>query len=127
VIRGSHGEIANDEVVRLTAPRTIVRSPLVRRQTGYDLDLDAFDTDHISVGDTILYRNPFPGLRLNDEEIAIGSMLVAMSSWCRGEGPAPYPLAEACQNHLLGLAIERSAETGEAVTTAVAPWARATT
>ena len=48
VIRGSAGEIANDEVVRLTGPRTIVRSPLVRRQTGYDLDLDGFDTDHIS-------------------------------------------------------------------------------
>jgi predicted dehydrogenase len=126
VIRGSAGEISNDEVVQLTAPRTIVRSPLVRRQTGYDLDLDGFDTDHISLGDAILYRNPFPGLRLNDEEIAIGSMLVAMATWCRGEGPAPYPLAEACQNHLLGLAIERSAETGEAVTTAVAPWAPAT-
>jgi hypothetical protein len=72
VIRGSAGEIANDEVVRLIGPRTIVRSPLVRRQTGYDLDLDGFDTDHISLGDTILYRNPFPGLRLSDEEIAIG-------------------------------------------------------
>jgi len=123
VIRGSAGEISNDEVVRLTGPRTIVRTPLVRRQTGYDLDLDAFDTDHISLGDTILYRNPFPGLRLNDEEIAIGSMLVAMAAWCRADGPAPYPLAEACQDHLLALAIDQSAATGAPVTTAREPWA----
>jgi hypothetical protein len=123
VIRGSAGEISTDEVVRLTGPRTIVRTPLVRRQTGYDLDLDGFDTDHISLGDMILYRNPFPGLRLNDEEIAISSMLIAMAAWCRADGPAPYPLAEGCQDHLLALAIDESAATGAPVTTARAPWA----
>jgi predicted dehydrogenase len=125
VIRGSAGEIENDEVVRLVGPRTIVRSPLVRRQTGYDLDLDGFDTDHISLGDTILYRNPFPSLRLNDEEIAIGTMLTAMAAWVRGEGPAPYPLAEACQDHLIALAIDQSAPSGSPVTTSGEAWAAA--
>jgi predicted dehydrogenase len=125
VIRGSAGEIANDEVVRLVGPRTIVRSPLLRRQTGYDLDLDGFDTDHISMGDTILYRNPFPRLRLSDEEIAIGTMLTAMAAWSRGEGTPPYPLAEGCQDHLIGLAIEESASSGAPVTTSVEGWAAA--
>ena len=123
VIRGSAGEIANDEVVRLLGPRTIVRSPLVRRQTGYDLDLDGFDTDHISLGDSILYRNPFPGLRLNDEEVAISTMLTATAAWCRDEGPPPYPLADGCQDHLLSLAIEESATSGAPVTTSVEAWA----
>jgi predicted dehydrogenase len=123
VIRGSTGEIANDEVVRLTAPRTIVRSELVRRQTGYDLDLDGFDTDHISLGDSILYRNPFIGLRLSDEEIAIATLLLAMAAWRRDEGAPPYPLAEGCQDHLVALAVERAASTGETVTTAVEAWA----
>lgn len=123
VVRGSAGEIANDEVIRLVGPRTIVRSDLVRRQTGYDLDLDGFDTDHISLGDTVLYRNPFPGLRFNDEDVAISSMLVATAAWCRNDGPAPYPLAEGCQDHLLGLAVEESAASGAAVTTAVEAWA----
>ncbi len=125
VIRGSAGEIASDEVVRLAGPRTIVRSPLVRRQTGYDLDLDGFDTDHISVGDTILYRNPFPGLRLSDEEIAIGTMLTATAAWSRGEGAPPYPLAEGCQDHLIGLSIEESASSGAPVTTSAEDWAAA--
>lgn len=126
VIRGSAGEIVDDEVVRLLGPRTIVRSPLVRRQTGYDLDLDGFDTDHISLGDTILYRNPFPGLRLNDEEIAISTMLTAMAAWCRDEGAAPYPLADGCQDHLVALAIEESASSGAPVTTSVEAWANST-
>src|ERR1035437_5748381 len=102
---------------------TIVRSPLVRRQTGYDLDLDGFETDHISLGDTILYRNPFVGLRLNDEEIAISTMLAAMAAWCGGAGAAPYPLADGCQDHLVGLAIEESASSGAPVTTSVEAWA----
>jgi predicted dehydrogenase len=123
VIRGSAGEIANDDVIRLAGPRTIVRSPLVRRQTGYDLDLDGFDTDHVSVGETILYRNPFPKLRLSDEEIAIGTMLTATAAWCRDEGAPPYPLADGCQDHLVGLAIEQSAASGAPVTTSAEAWA----
>jgi predicted dehydrogenase len=127
VVRGSAGEIANDEVVRLVGPRTIVRSALVRRQTGYDLDLDGFDTDHISLGDTILFRNPYIGLRFNDEDIAISSMLGAMAAWRRGEGAAPYPLAEGCQDHHVALAIEESASSGAPVTTAVEAWAAGST
>ncbi len=123
LVRGSAGEISNDEVVRLVGPRTIVRTPLVRRQTGYDLDLDGFDTDHISVGEAILYRNPFPGLRLNDDEIAISTLLTAMAAWVRCNGAAPYPLADACQDHLVSLAIEQSASTGSQVTTSVEAWA----
>jgi predicted dehydrogenase len=123
VIRGSKGEIANDEVVRLAGPRTIVRSPLVRRQTGYDLDLDGFDTDHISLGDTILYRNPFPGLRFSDEDVAMSSMLRRMAAWVRDEGDPPYPLSEGCQDHLIALAIEESTSMGAPATTAEEAWA----
>jgi predicted dehydrogenase len=123
VIRGSAGEIVDDEVVRLVGPRTIVRSPLVRRQTGYDLDLDGYATDHISLGDTILFRNPHVELRLNDEEIAISAMMEAMAAWCRDDGPPPYPLADGCQDHLVGLAIEKSIDRGASVTTAVEEWA----
>jgi predicted dehydrogenase len=123
-VRGTAGEIVDDEMVRLAAPRTIVRSPLVRRQTGYDLDLDGFDTDHISLGDTILYRNPFPGRRFSDEDIAISSMLVAMAAWCRDEGEPPYPLAQGCQDHVIALAIDESAGNDGPVKTAVEAWGK---
>jgi hypothetical protein len=92
--------------------RTIVRSQLVRRQAGYDLDLDGFETDHITLGDTILFRNPYIGLRLNDEEIAISTILTAMAAWC--------------QDHLVALAIEESVSSGAPVTTAAEAWADST-
>ena len=37
--------------------------------------------------------------------------LAAVGRWARDEGPAPYPLAQGCQDHALGLAIEESART----------------
>ncbi|GAA0497688.1 hypothetical protein Ade02nite_53920 [Paractinoplanes deccanensis] len=122
VVRGSHGELQNDEIVRLAGPRTILRAPLVRRQTGYDLDLDDFDTDTIALGERVLFRNPFPGRRWNDEEIAMATMLRRMASWVRGEGPPPYPLADGAHDHLVALAIEEAADTGETVTVDVPPW-----
>jgi len=123
LVRGTHGELRDDEVVRLVGPRTIVRSPLVRRQTGYDLDLDGYDTDHISLGGQVLYRNPYPGLRWNDEEIAIASLLQAMAAWVRGDGPAPYPLADGAQDHRIALAIEEAADSGATVVTTPEAWA----
>jgi predicted dehydrogenase len=123
LVRGTHGELRDDEVVRLVAPRTVVRSPLVRRQTGYDLDLDGFDTDHITLGADVLYRNPYPGHRWNDEEIAIASLLQAMAAWVRGDGPPPYPLAEGAQDHRIALAVEEAADSGGTVVTTPEPWA----
>ena len=123
LVRGTHGELRDDEVVRLVAPRTIVRSPLVRRQTGYDLDLDGFETDTITLGDQVLFRNPYLGRRWNDEEIAVGTLIEAMAAWVRGEGPPPYPLADGAQDHLVALAVEESAQTDTTVTTGVQAWA----
>ena len=52
-----------------------------------------------------------------DEEIALTSLLTATGAWARGEGPAPYPLAQGCQDHLIGLAIDESAATGVLIVT----------
>lgn len=122
LVRGSRGEL-RDDVVRLVRRETVVRSRIERRQTGYDLDLDGFDTDHLTHGSDMLYRNPFGGHRLADEEIAIATLLQRAAEWVRGVGPAPYPLAQGCQDQLVALAVERAAATGETVTTAVEPWA----
>ena len=121
-VRGSAGELHNDEVVRMTGARTLVRTPLVRRQTGYDLDLIGYDTEHISFGTDVLYRNPYPGRRWMDDEIAMATLLERMASWVRGEGPEPYPLAEGTQDQHLALAIEESADTDTTVTTSWEAW-----
>jgi predicted dehydrogenase len=122
LIRGSAGELHDDEVVRMAGPRTLVRSPLVRRQTGHDLDLIGYDTEHITLGSEVLYRNPYPGRRWMDDEIAIATLLERMADWVRGNGPEPYPLAEGAQDQQVALAIEESADRDTTVTTSREAW-----
>jgi hypothetical protein len=117
--------VHDDEVVRMTGPRTLVRSPLVRRQTGHDLDLIGYDTEHISVGADVLFRNPYPGRRWMDDEIAVATLLEQTAAWVHGEGPEPYPLAEGIQDHQIALAIEAAADTDAPVTTTVEGWSDA--
>jgi predicted dehydrogenase len=121
-VRGTAGEVHDDEVVRMTGPRTLVRSPLVRRQTGHDLDLIGYDTEHISLGGEVLYRNPYPGRRWMDEEIAMATLLERTAAWVHGEGPGPYPLADGMHDQQVALAIEESADTDATVTTSREAW-----
>ena len=57
-----------------------------------------------------------------DDEIAVGQLLLATARWATDSGPAPYPLSRGCQDHLLGLAIDSSLNSGGTVTTDVGPW-----
>jgi predicted dehydrogenase len=123
VIRGSRGEIVDDTVVRLADATTPVASALTRRQLGIDLNLEGTELAHISFDGRVLYRNPFPGARFSDDDLAVAAILRDTGRWARGDGPEPYPLAEACQDHLLGLAIEEAAHTGRPVTTQRENWA----
>ncbi|MEV4319923.1 Gfo/Idh/MocA family oxidoreductase [Actinocrispum sp. NPDC049592] len=122
LVRGTKGELHDQEVIRLLDGKTIARTPIVRRQTGYDLDLDGFDTDHVTFGDTVLYRNPYQGKRWNDEDIAIATLLKDTAAWATGDGPEPYPLADGIHDHRIALAIEQAADEGTAVQVTNEPW-----
>jgi predicted dehydrogenase len=122
VIRGSSGEIVDDSVVRLVDPYTPVESRLIRRQAGIDLNLEGVDLQHISFDGRVVYRNAFAGARFSEDDLAVADLLAATGAWRRGEGPAPYPLAEACTDHQISLAIGESLRSGEAVTTSTEGW-----
>ncbi len=124
VIRGSAGEIVDNQVIALTDGPAIVESEFRRYQLGVDLNLDGFDTEHISLNGTVIYKNPFIGLRLMDEEIAIATMMVKMADWVLGASTPPYSLREACQDHLISLAIDESAKFGIPIETAREIWAK---
>jgi predicted dehydrogenase len=123
LVRGSLGELVTDRVVHVRDELSVLESDLVRRQTGVDMNFEGFDLDHISFEGDVVYRNPWRGGRLADDEIAVATLLQKMGVWARDEGPAPYPLADACQDHMLALAMDESLAAGGAVRTARQPWA----
>jgi predicted dehydrogenase len=123
VVRGSRGELVDNTVVRLVEPTSPVESPLVYRRTGADMNLEGNELVHVSFDGRVVYRNPWLGTRLSEDDIAVASMLEAEGAWVRGEGPEPYSLAQACQDHAIGLAIEESAHTRAEVHVAKDVWA----
>ncbi len=122
VVRGSLGEIVDDQVTRMT-PDGPVTSPIVYRRTGVDMNLEGNDVVHASFDGSLVWRNAWTGTRLSEDDLAVADHLVATDAWARGEAPGPYPLAQACQDHALGLAIQESARTRTEVRVAKEPWA----
>jgi predicted dehydrogenase len=110
VVRGSLGEMVDDTVTRQTNEGPVT-SPIVYRRTGVDLNLEGNEVIHASFDGRVIWRNAWVGTRLSEDDIAVASHLEAVGQWARGEAPAPYPLAQACQDHAVGLAIEESART----------------
>jgi predicted dehydrogenase len=121
IIRGSIGEIGNARVRCLTGLDEPVTLELRREQTGEEGDLGGHSLRGISFGDRWVYRNPFPGTRLSDDEIAIATCMEHMGRYAKG-GPPFYGLADAAQDHYLSLCLHQAARTGEAVRTETQPW-----
>ena len=80
------------------------------------------DLKHISFDGAVVYRNPFVGSGLSDDDIAVAAIAEATGAWAREEAAEPYPLAEACEDHALALAIEESVRIGTSVRTVTEPW-----
>jgi len=122
-VRGTTGDLVDDRIVRLAEPATPVESQLQYRRTGIDLNLEGNELDHVSLDGRVLYRNPFRGTRLSEDDIGVAAILDATGAWARDEGPPPYPLAQGCQDHAISLAIGESARTGQDVRVAKEAWA----
>ncbi|HEV7624125.1 MAG TPA: Gfo/Idh/MocA family oxidoreductase [Amnibacterium sp.] len=121
-VRGSHGEIHDESVVRMADPVTPVMSRIERATTGIGMNYEGTDLTHLSFEGRVVFRNRFEGGRLSDDEVGVAELLAAMGAWTRGDGPAPYPLALGLHDHRLGLAVEEAARTGSAVTLEDEPW-----
>jgi predicted dehydrogenase len=125
VVRGSHGELVDDLFTRVVDERTVLSSRLERRVSGLEQNLDGFDLEHISLDGRVLYRNEYHGARLADDDLAVADLLTRTGAWVAGTGPEPYPLADGCHDHLLGLAIEEASRTGEPLVVPAQPWSTA--
>jgi predicted dehydrogenase len=121
LIRGDRGELHGRTVRTLLDHRTPAVGELTRQDAGHDGNLEGFYHKGITLGDEWLYRNPFVPARLADDEIAVATCLAGMAAWLDG-GPDVCSLADAAQDHYLGLCIDEAARTGRPVTTSGHVW-----
>lgn len=122
VVRGTHGELDGDDLVHWGGPETILTSRLERRQSGHDLDMSGFDSETISHGREVLWRNPWPGRHWSDDQHATASILHDMAIWVDGNGTEPYPLRDGLQDTAVSFAIEESAAEDRPVELTRQPW-----
>lgn len=84
---------------------------------------DGGNPDEILLGGQVMYRNPFPGSGLNEDETAIARMLTGMEAYLDG-GDEVYPLAEALEDAYGLILMKRAMEQpGCAVKAGRRPWA----
>jgi predicted dehydrogenase len=121
LVRGERGEMTLDTVRCLQDFRTPAGFSLVRRDTGHEGNLEGHALDSILAGGHILYRNPFPGMRWSDDEIAVATSLARMQRYVQS-GEEFYSVAEACQDRYLDLLVEEAASSGKTLAAEKQPW-----
>ncbi len=121
-VRGSHGEIHDEDVVRMADATTPVASRIERRVAGFGMHYEGLETTHLSFDGRVVWRNRFEGGGLTDDELGTAQLVAATGAWARGEGPAPYPLRDGLHDHRVGIAIEQAAAGGQAVEVGDEPW-----
>lgn len=80
VIRGTKGEIVNDECTYLCGAVPLHFS-FHRNMRGAGENLDGLYLESIVGNGTVLYENPFGKARLSDEEIAVATCLIKMREY----------------------------------------------
>ena len=122
LVRGDRGELRDETVRRMVDHRTPLRTRIERLAAGGPGNHEGMFLRGLTLGDRWLYRNEFLPARLPDEELSVAALLRAMGAYVAG-GPVVYGLAEAAQDHSLGLEVRRSVETGAPVRTSRQVWA----
>jgi len=123
-LRGTRGEIVNDEATFLVDQTTPVRVEFTRHFAGGPSNLEGHYLKGIQAGESWVYRNRLAPARLMDDEIAIAECLLGMAHYVR-TGEDFYSLAEACQDTYVDLMMQEAAKTGETVRTETQAWAQA--
>jgi len=84
-------------------------------------NIDGWSHMYISFRGKRIYENPFPGMRINDDEIAIADMLVRMKKYVE-TGEDFYPLRSGLQDAYLDFMREEAVTTGKTIQTTSQSW-----
>ncbi len=106
-VQGSRGEIDDFTLRRINECQQPITMELRRRDLGVYHN-SSLSHDGLMLGDRYLYQNPFPYTHLNDDEIAIATLLRRMGQMCAGEDVQAYSLADALQDAAIALKMEEA-------------------
>lgn len=123
-IRGERGEITPQGIDYLLDARTPVSVPFIRKDTGHFMNFEGYGHVGIMLGERWIYKNPFSGPPLTDDEIAVATCLHNMQRFVE-DGHSSYSFTEAAQDCYLADLMAQSAETATRIESTSQPWSKA--
>ncbi|WP_319518000.1 Gfo/Idh/MocA family oxidoreductase [uncultured Martelella sp.] len=122
-VRGECGEITPERIDYLIDERTPMTAELQRMDKGHFVNFEGYHHAGIVAAGRWVYRNPFPGPHLFDDEIAVANCLENMRVFVE-RGISSYSFAETAQDCYLARIMDEAAAAQSAVTTTPQPWSR---
>ena len=122
-VRGTMGELFDNSLSFLQDYDNPLYLELKRVNRGEQENQEGYFLEGIVAGERWVYRNPFKPARLYDDELAVATSLQKMTEYI-SEGTSFYSIAEASQDHYLGLLIEQAIVTGQKVKAVRQQWAQ---
>jgi hypothetical protein len=116
-IHGTRGEICDYTCRFLTESNHPVELSYHRYDTGLYSNMETFTHHGIALGEEMMFQNPFDGFRLNDDEIAIATLMQNMNNHLEYSTPLVYPLRDALHDSYLSLLLDEAAAKGATNTT----------
>jgi len=121
LIRGERGEIKDREVRYLPAFDKPIEGRLIRQNAGEEGNLEGYFLKGILFENDAIYTNATAPAPLSDDEIAVATCLQKMHEYVQG-GKEFYSLAEAAQDHYIGMLVDEATKSGNPVVTGAQPW-----
>lgn len=122
-IQGTRGEI-DDLTIRYLTPENISVTQELNRIDRGIYNNQEWSHYAIMLGEEFLYKSPFFGLRMNDDEIAVASCLLGMSEYLK-KGKEFYSLKDALQDMYFCIKMDEAYENpNKKITTETQPWAK---
>ncbi len=120
-LQGDRGELVNYNLAWLNSENAPVNSKIQRCDLGKYSNLEGYCNRGILLDGEYIYKNPYEGARLSDDEIAIASIFEGMGNYVHG-GNEIYSLENALQDTYLYLLMDEAVNSGKIVNTAVQKW-----
>lgn len=119
-VQGERGELRDTKVWYLDQDNRPVMEEIHREDDGI-YNNDEWSHMYMSFRGHRIYENPFPGVRLNDDELAVADMMMHMKAYVE-KGIDFYPLEEGLQDAYLNFCMDEALETGKTVQTTHQSW-----
>ena len=109
LIQGDRGEINWETVKYLNADNVPVKQQLERFTLGIN-DNNKLCLRYITLGNEVVYTNPYGDARLNDDELAVAAMLEDMGKLFNGMGGKAYSFEDSVRDAEIAAAMTRACE-----------------